>query len=155
SLVPAGGSNQSMAGLFDQSDAGTTVNFIYNTVLVGGTATGDAPTWACIRNADTGSAATWRDNICFNARTGGGANHFAAGNESAAGSFSSDYNVFVGTGATTSDFMDYGTDGSGTPVSFAQWQSSTGGDAHSQAGNPGGNYTVANIFTSSTDLHLN
>src|SRR5262245_29375771 len=51
--------------------------------------------------------------------------------------------------------MDYGTSPAGTPVSFATWQSSSGGDAHSQASNPGGNFTVANMFTSTTDLHLN
>jgi len=155
SLVPSGTNSQNIFGLFDVSGTGTTVNFFYNTVLVGGTASGSYPTWACMKHQTSSSASTWRDNICFNNRTGGGANHFAAGDESTAGSFSSDYNVFVGTGTTASDFFDYGTADNGTPVSFATWQSSTGGDAHSLASTPGGDYTVANMFTSTTDLHLN
>ena len=52
--------------------------------------------------------------------------------------------------------MDYGTSSTGTPVSFATWQTGPPArDANSQAANPGGNYTVANMFISSTDLHLN
>ena len=155
SVVPSGTNNQGVYGLYDQGVAGTTVNFFYNSILVGGTASGTIPSWACVRNDGASSAATWRNNICFNDRTGGGANHFAAGNQSALGTFSSDYNIFVGTGATASDFMDYGTSDAGTPVSFATWQTSTGGDANSLAANPGGDYTVANMFTSATDLHLN
>lgn len=156
SVVPSGSNDQGVYGFYEQGVAGTTVNFSYNSVLVGGTSTGASPSWACARNTDpTASISTWRDNVCFNNRTGGGANHFAAGNQSTLGTFSSDYNVFVGTGATASDFMDYGTDDNGTPVSFAAWQSSTGGDAHSLAATPGGDYTVANMFTSPTDLHLN
>jgi hypothetical protein len=155
SLIPSGTNDQTVNGLYDQGAAGTTVNFFYNSVLVGGTGTGTARSWACLRTDSASSASTWRNNVCFNDRTGG-TDNFAAGNQNPAGSFSSDYNIFVGTGGgTASDFMDYGTAATGTPVSFATWQSSTGGDANSQASNPGGNFTVANMFTSETDLHLN
>ncbi|HWS88940.1 MAG TPA: Calx-beta domain-containing protein [Pyrinomonadaceae bacterium] len=161
SLVPSNTMSQRIRGISEQGPAGTSVNLFYNTVLVGGTASGSRTTAACLRVDDSSAASTWRDNICFNNRTGGGANHYAAGNESADGSFSSDYNIFVGTGAgAASDFMETPpaggpTDDTGEPVSFATWQSQTGGDAHSQGANPGGDYTVANMFTSETDLHLN
>ena len=158
SIVPSN-TSQFIYGLSEQTVAGTTVNLFYNTVLVGGTASGGIPTRACIRRDNSAGASAWNDNICFNNRTGGGANHFAGSNESTDGSFSSNYNIFVGTGGgTASDFMQYllpTDDDTGSPVSFADWQSLTGGDANSLAANPGGDYTVANMFTSETDLHLN
>jgi CSLREA domain-containing protein len=154
-IVPAAAGNPQIFGIRESGGSNYQSNVYYNSVLIGGTANGTNSTWAYLRNPGTPSAHTSRNNIWFNNRTGGTGNHFAAGNQSANGTFSSDYNLFVGTGLTAADFMDSGTSSSGTPVSFATWQSSSGGDAHSQANNPGGDFTSA-MFVNPTigDLHI-
>jgi len=151
SLIPTATGNRIIRGIRDEG-TGTT-NVYYNSVVIGGTSNGGNNTWAFYRR--NASTATLRDNIFFNDRTGGTGSHFAAGNQSATGTFSSNYNLFVGTGATAANFMDSGTISTGTPVSFAAWQSSTGGDANSNAGNPGGNFTTS-MFVDPTvgDLHI-
>ena len=51
--------------------------------------------------------------------------------------------------------MDFNTIGGVGPATFATWQSSTGGDANSSAGNPGGNFTMAMFVDAANgDLHL-
>ena len=72
------------------------------------------------------------------------------------GSFSSNYNIWTGTGATAANFMDRGTASAGTPLSFAGWQATAGTpDLNSSAGVAGsGDYTVASMFVSATDLHI-
>jgi hypothetical protein len=151
-------------GLFELGQSGSTFNSYFNSILVDGTALGTRSTWACYRRALNATPDTSRsnNNICFNNRTGGTGNHFAAGNtapfQGGLGGLSSNYNVFVGTGSTAANFMDFGVSQSGTvgtPVSFATWQSSTGGDSNSQAGNPGGAFT-SGMFVNPTagDLHM-
>ncbi|MCP9494238.1 MAG: tandem-95 repeat protein [Pyrinomonadaceae bacterium MAG19_C2-C3] len=156
-LIPSVAGNAEIFGIRESgSGSNRTFNAYYNSVLIGGTASGVSKTWACLRGAGATSAHTSRNNICFNNRTGGTGSHFAAGNQSSDGSFSSNYNLFVGTGATAAaDFMDFGTSSNGTPVSFAAWQTSTGGDANSNAGNASGNFTTA-MFVDPTigDLHI-
>jgi hypothetical protein len=155
SIVPTTNSNQTIYGVRDFAFSGNTINFNFNTVLIGGTATGSA-TWAYQRGGGTPTNTTMLDNILFNSRTGGSVNHFAVGDASAnTGTWSGNYNLFVGTGATAANFFDYGTTSTGTPVSFATWQAGPPTrDANSQASNPGGNYAVANMFISMSDLHL-
>jgi hypothetical protein len=146
SIIPSGTTNQVIRGIVDNGANGSTFNAYFNSVLIGGTANGTSSTWACLRSTGVASTHTSHNNICFNNRTnnpGGTGNHFAAGNQSAFGSFTSNYNLFVGTGTTAVNFMDSSASSSGSPVSFATWQSSTGGDANSQAGNPGGDFTSA------------
>jgi hypothetical protein len=153
-LIPAFTNDQSIRGIVDSGGAGSTFNAFYNSVLVGGTGTGSISTWACQRAGTSGSTHNSRNNICFNNRTGGTGNHFAAGNESTSGSFSSDYNLFVGTGSTPANFMNVGASFS-APVSFATWKSTTGGDANSLAGNPGGSFTTGMFVNPAIgDLHI-
>jgi hypothetical protein len=159
SIVPAFANDQIIRGLNDDSFGGV-FSAYFNTVLVGGTNTGLDDSWACSREtgANASSSHTLFDNICFNNRTGGGGQHFAVGDQSnGTGTYTSDYNIFVGIGTpTAANFFDKGTVATGTPVDFATWQGqpTPTRDVNSQASNPGGNYTVANMFVSDSDLHL-
>ncbi len=157
SIIPAFNNNQTIYGIRDFAYSGNTVTIDHNTVLIGGTATGTNSTWALVRGTNTYTTFTARNNILFNNRTGGSGNHFAIGDQSAsAGSWTSNYNIFVGTGTTPANFFNYGTGIPGPAVSFAAWQAGPPSrDANSQASNPTGNYTVTNMFWSPTDLHLN
>ncbi len=155
SIVPAFTNSQTITGIEDDGFAGNVFNIYFNSVLVSGTASGST-TWAYQRKGATPTTASLLDNIFFNNRTGGAVNHFAAGDDSAnSGSWSSNYNIFVGTGTTAANLMDYGTSSSGTPVSFATWQTGPPSrDANSQASNPGvGSYLTTAMFISDTDLH--
>ena len=94
-LIPSFTNDQIIRGIDDVGSGGTFTT-VFNSVLIGGTATGTQSTWACVRSGSA-STHTSRNNICFNNRTGGTGNHFAAGRQVGAGSFTSDHNVFVGT----------------------------------------------------------
>jgi len=155
SIVPAFTNAQVIHGIRDFGFSGNTFNSYFNTVLVSGTGSGSSSSWACVRGTSAPTTYTQFDNICFNNRTGGTGSHFAAGDQSnGTGTFTSNYNIFVGTGSTAANFFDRGTSSTGTPVDFTAWQAG-GRDANSQASNPGSDYTVANMFISATDLHLN
>jgi hypothetical protein len=157
SIIPSFTNNQSIEAISSDSSSVNTVNLYYNSVVVGGTATGAQSTWAMRRRAE--AAFNVRNNIFFNFRTGGTGNHFAAGNEaftSFGGPYTSDYNIYSGTGATAANFMDYSANRTTVPVSFATWRTSiNGGDANSQASNPGGNFSIAMFVNAAAgDLHL-
>ncbi len=153
SIVPVFTNAQTIYGIRDFGFGGNTFSAYFNSVLISGTGSGTSSTFACERGAGSPTVSTWNDNICFNNRTGGTGNHFAIGDESGGtGTWVSNYNIFVGTGATAANFFSYNA----AAVSFAAWPTGPPTrDANSQASNPGGNYTVANIFVSDTDLHLN
>ncbi|HEX8738222.1 MAG TPA: Calx-beta domain-containing protein, partial [Pyrinomonadaceae bacterium] len=157
SIIPNFTNNQSIFGIRDFGFATNVFTSYFNSTLIGGTSTGTANSWACQRGFSAPTAHTMIDNICFNNRTGGTGNHFAAGDQSVGtGTFVSNYNIFVGTGATPANFFDKAATSTPVPVNFASWQAGPPTrDANSQASNPGGNYTVANMFVSPTDLHLN
>jgi hypothetical protein len=145
-ISPSTGASQPLYGIYDYAYSANTLNVYHNSVYVGGTATGSA-TWLFLRTTFKTDTVALKNNIFFNNRTGGSVNHFAAGNQSAgSGTFTSDYNLFAGTGATAASFMDWGTSSSGTPVDFAAWQSSSGGDSHSYA-DVAANIPAASLFT--------
>ena len=154
SLAPTFTTAQNIYGIRDLAQAGSTALIAYNTVLLGGTGSSTAGTWAFHHYGP--STCTLKNNLLLNLRTGGG-KHYAAGGATGTGSLSSDYNVFSGTGSPAANFFDSsnGTFSSGTPISYAQWKSNFGGDIHSSAGNPGGNFSSA-MFTdpANGDLHL-
>ena len=158
SLVTSVSTNQSVFGLFDFGFGGNTFTADYNSVYIGGTNSGTNASWAIVRGTGAPTTFTMRNNIAYNNRTGGGANHFAAGDQSAnTGTFVSNYNFFAGTGAATAaNFFDYGTAGAGTPVSFAAWQTGPPArDANSIAG-VASSFDPANFFVNANggDLHL-
>lgn len=107
----------------------TTWNYYYNTVSIGGTATGAAARSAAFIRSVNG-ALVLRNNVLVNTRTGTGSNYSIsnkvatpATNWSAA---ASNYNdLYSSTAGTTGE---WGNGGSNT---FAQWQTNSGGDANS------------------------
>ena len=144
SLIPTGTNDQVIYGIRDNSVADNTMNVYYNSVVVGGTSNGTDNSWAFQRATSTPSNLNLQNNIFFNVRTGGTGSHFAGGDQSmGTGSFSSNYNIWTGTGATAANFMDRGTASAGTPLSFAGWQATAGTpDLNSSAGVAGsGDYT--------------
>lgn len=155
-----------VTGVFDGSTAGS-VDLSYNSILIGGTATVAVNSWA-FRRVQVGAAnVSHTGNIFFNNRTGGGANHFAVADEAAAaGGWTSNYNIFVGTGTDPAKFFDlgttpgasgdFGTVSPGVPVDFATWQAGPPSrDANSLASVAGaGPFNVANMFESPNDIHL-
>jgi hypothetical protein len=157
SINPGFTNAQNIFGIRDFGFAGNTFAAYYNTVLINGTGSGSANTWACMRSFSAPTDFTMVNNLCFNNRSGGTGNHFAGGDESAnTGTFVSNFNIFVGTGATAANFFDKAASSTAIAVDFAAWQAGPPTrDANSQASNPGvGNYTVVNMFVSVTDLHL-
>jgi len=159
-IVPSFSNAQSINGFWLGGTIATSALLAYNnTVLIGGTATGSASSWGLLRFDEQTPAVVALNNIFFNNRTGGTGAHYALGDQNAGVNtwFTSDYNVLVGTGPTgTPDaLLDRGTASTGTARTFAQWQSESGNDAHSQAGNPGGNFTVGMFVNPSVgDLHI-
>ena len=151
-LSPATSVSTMLYGLYDFGTG--VVNAFGNSIVLGGTESGTASSWA-IRRLVAGTH-TARDNVFFNFRTGGSGSHFAAGSEVTGGSYIASNNVYAGTGATAANFMDFsGTSGTAVPVGFATWQSSTG-DTASQAGQAGtGSFTAAMFANAAAgDLHL-
>ncbi len=134
SIIPSFTNNQSIEAISSDASGGRTVNLYYNSVVVGGTASGAQSTWAMRRRAEADFNV--RNNIFFNFRSGGTGNHFAAGSEGFFGTVNFNYNVYAGTGATAANFMDFSANRSVAPVSFATWKTSVAGDANSQGGNP-------------------
>jgi hypothetical protein len=133
SIIPPGTTSQLIYAIRDYGYTGNTVTLYNNSVYVGGVASGSATSWACIRASSTPTFFTAINNIFINERTGGSVNHYAMGNESVgSGTWSSNYNLFVGTGTTAANFMDWGS----SAVSFANWQTISAGDANSLAGTP-------------------
>ncbi|MEO7674381.1 MAG: carboxypeptidase-like regulatory domain-containing protein, partial [Pyrinomonadaceae bacterium] len=153
SIAPTIPANGFLAGIFDRSTAGNSLNANNNSVFIGGSSTGSIPSCGFFRTTSTPSNITLTNNLLFNNRTGGGADHFAINDSSAnQGSWSSNYNLFVGTGTTPANFFNYG----GTPVDFATWKAGPPArDANSIASVAGvGPFNVANMFVSASDLHL-
>ena len=147
SVVPAAPGSQVISGVRDDRAAGS-LNMYHNSVFIAGT---DAASYAYFRGPGSTSSVSLIGNILFN--NGNGVNSFAAADESpGSGSWTADYNIFVGTGPAGADFFSYG----GSSVGFAAWQSGTPPrDANSIAGVHGeGPFNVANMFVSANDLHL-
>ena len=126
SLLASAAAAPFAVGIYDATGGNT---FAFNSVYLAGA--GTLNTYGFLR-ANT-AALSLRNNIFYNARTGGGSN-YAVGTSSATGfvgapanpaTNSSDYNLFIAADATKVGF--YGTTG----YSFAGWKTATGGDASS------------------------
>ena len=157
SIVPSFTNDQIVKGIQDAGLSGNTFTADFNTVLVGGTASGSSSSWAMLRTTSAPDIYTMRNNIAFNKRTGGTGNHFAAGDQSAnSGTLVSDFNFFAGTGATAANFMDYGTSATGTAVSIATWKSGPPARDDNSIANTAATYNVSTLFADANngDLHL-
>ena len=154
SIAPSIPTSQDIVGLFDQAAAGNSLDAQNNTFLVGGTSTSPQISYGFLRASSSPSNVSLTNNLFFNSRTGGGANHLAISDSSPnQGSWSSNYNLFVGSGNAPANFFEYG----GIPVDFATWKAGPPTrDANSLASVAGaGPFNVANMFVSANDLHLN
>jgi hypothetical protein len=138
-------------GIWNAFGTNNSFALLYNSILVGGVASGSIPTFGLLRGINTGAAITTtitaRNNIIVNQRSGGTGKHYALANQMTTldttgwGPNRFDYNIF-----NTVDPSTMGLWGP-TDRSLSEWQGSTSGDANSFLGDPG--------FVSSTDLHIN
>ncbi len=165
SIVPSILTSQTIHGVLDARSAGT-LNMQHNSIYLGesiGTRGGDpdinlaksagvAGTWAFRRLSGSTASVSLANNIFFNNR-GPGAENYAVGDESVgAGTWSSNHNLYVGTGSTAANFFNL----NGVGVDIAAWQTGPPSrDANSIAGVAGsGPFNLSNMFASPNDLHL-
>lgn len=119
-------------GISDNT-AGNITNYFNNTVYIGGTAnSGTLNSFAFERRA--ASTVTLRNNLFYNARTGGTGIHAAIANVAATpatnwNTNTSNYNLLLTTSASSVGAWG----GSFTPQTLAQWQTSSLGDLSSWA----------------------
>jgi hypothetical protein len=103
--------------------------YYYNSVYIGGSATtGNVISWAYDRPLLAwATPAILRNNIFFNARTGGTGKHYALGNEVGAENWintSADYNLYISSNINT--IATWGT----LDRTIEQWRVSSSGDKH-------------------------
>lgn len=147
SIAPTVTSAQPIYGIFDFGFATNTLRADFNSVFVGGTGSGSASTWGFRRGDLTPTAVTLRNNIFYNARSGGTGRHYAIGDQSVnTGSWTSNHNLFVGTGTTAGQHFDLGTAATGTPVDFAAWQAGPPARDANSSSFEAGAITLANYF---------
>lgn len=125
---PTGTNPVFIGGIYD-GGSGTT-NVYYNSVYIGGSAASGAANSYAYTRANS-SAVTLRNNLLYNERAGGTGFHYAAGNVATTPAYNwvpggSNNNYFV-----SADANRMGEWGAATGQAFAQWQSSSGGDANS------------------------
>lgn len=139
-------------GIHDESDG--VWNFYYNSVYIGGSAASGNMNSYCYARQNFGpSTVTFRNNLFFNARTGGTGNHYAIANEygGATGwsAASSNYNVLVSSNANT-----VGAWNTGSNCTIDQWRTSSGGDKRSWSVTSA-QISASNLFTSISSGNLN
>ncbi len=103
--------------------------YYYNSIYIGGSATGgSANSWAYDRPLlSWATNAALRNNIFYNARTGGTGSHYAIGNEVGYANWttsSADYNVYIAPNANRIAIWG------GTNQTIYQWRDSCMGDKH-------------------------
>jgi len=123
-------------GIWDGTLAGNTVNFYFNTVYIGGTVTsGVTSITSALNNANNTSTRNYRNNILYNARSGGTTGkHYAI--------------VIAGVAGLTIDYNNYffagpmlGKIGTLEKADLIAWKAGTGQDANSLSINP--DFTLA------------
>ncbi|CAN5578055.1 hypothetical protein BH10BAC5_BH10BAC5_20140 [soil metagenome] len=151
SLFDGSASDRFYFGIVDISTSSQA--YYYNTVVISGTASNANNTYAFNRN--TASSITLKNNLFANYRSGGTGKHYAIANVAGTpatgwSSTSSNYNMLISSSAS-----NIGEWGSGTSRTFAQWQSSSLGDANSFS-NTSASITRANLFLNADagDLHI-
>jgi hypothetical protein len=148
----------------ENNSAATRINAYYNSIYIGGTATGTNNTTCIFRNgAAVNSIIDAKDNILCNVRTGGTGIHCAYINNSttpATGwdstSGKNNYNMIIlPTGATTVGVWN------GASLDFAGWKTTTACDINSYLGintagtTSGTDVNTSNLFTSPSTGNLN
>jgi len=137
-------SDRSIYGILDIS--GGAINYYFNTVNIGGTATTANNTYAFNRNSTT--AVNLKNNIFTNERTGGTGFKVAMANTNASAAgwsvTASDYNVVHNADST--HVTQWLGAAAGNNKTLSGFKTITSGDAHSKNRLP--------VYTSATDLHL-
>jgi hypothetical protein len=139
-------------GIHDESDGAW--NYYYNSVYIGGSATSGNQNSYCYARQNYGpSTVTFRNNLFFNARTGGTGYHYAIANELGGStgwsSTASNYNVFVSSNANTIGAWNIGTN-----RTMDQWRTSSGGDNQSWSVTSA-EISAATLFSSIASGNLN
>ncbi|MEI6346906.1 MAG: T9SS type A sorting domain-containing protein [Bacteroidota bacterium] len=150
-IINLGGSSLGyiINGIWDGTIVGNTINIYYNSVYIGGSVTSGvtSPT-AALNNATNTSTRNYRNNILYNARTGGSTGkHYAI--------------IIAGVATTTIDYNDYFVSGTvlgkiGTleKSNIAAWKTGTSQDVNSLSINPvfttPGGTTAFDYYTSAT-----
>lgn len=166
SISPTTLTSQSIHGILDARTAGT-LNVQHNSIYLGESSgtrgvngkamdtvniVGSIGTWAFRRLSGSTASVSITSNLFFNNRPSGNEN-YAIGDESAgAGTWSSNFNLYVGSGSTPANFFDL----NGVAVGFTTWKAGPPArDANSIAGVAGsGPFNINNMFASANDLHL-
>jgi Secretion system C-terminal sorting domain len=139
-------------GIHNESDG--VWNYYYNSVYIGGSATtGNANSYCYARQNYGPSTVTFRNNLFFNARTGGTGYHYAIANEYGGSSgwtaTASNYNVFVSSDSTTIGEWNIGTN-----TTIDQWRTSSSGDNQSWSVTSA-QISASNLFSSIVNGNLN
>ncbi len=138
-------------GIHDEAEFACT--YYYNSVYVGGSqSSGANNSWAYDRPLSSWpTPVTMRNNIFFNARTGGTGKHYALGNEIGAtnwGAGATNYNVLISPNAST--LATYGL----VDQSIDQWRTSSSCDKHSWS-TTSGSLAATSLFTDIPNGNLN
>lgn len=128
--------------------------YYYNSIYIGGNAaSGSAGSWAYDRPLLAwATSASLRNNLFFNARTGGTGKHYAMGNEVGAANWtntSANYNVYISSNINT--IATWGA----SDQTIQQWRISSSGDKHTWS-TISSSLSASNLFTSiaSGDLRI-
>jgi hypothetical protein len=140
-------------GIHDEAEFACT--YYYNTVYIGGSqSSGANNSWAYDRPLSSWpTPVTMRNNIFFNARTGGTGKHYALGNEIGAtnwGATASNYNVLIASNSAT--IATWGA----ADQTIDQWRTSSSCDKHTWS-TTSGSLSASNLFQgiSSGNLNIN
>ena len=133
--------NNFIAGIEIQTTSAN--NVIFNSVFVGGTSTGTRSTTGFLRSAASGNSNV-RNNIFVNARSGGGAIHYAYYSNSITG-LTSNYNIYSNNSGGVNAYLN-----GGNRTTLAQIQAATGQDQNSLVNIP----LFVNPTGSGTDCNL-
>ena len=150
SLATQTGTQTRVIGIYQGGTSTTNpCNISYNSIYLGGTATGSTANVVSYGFVRISGLITLRNNIFYNGRTGGGRN-LAIANQSATNwnSSSSNYNLFVSSNSfqcaeyTTSATLD-----------FANWKTNSSGDNYSSYATTA-DIPSANLFTATATADL-
>jgi hypothetical protein len=149
-VISIGGNHATLIyGLYELA-AATNTSFIHNSVYVYGNPASGTQKSYCIGSAGAANIRNFRNNILFNARSGGGSHYAISMASTTSGSYTVNGNDYYvsGTGGVIGSYNF------SAKSTLALWQTATGQDANSLNTNPGfsaaGGTTIANYNTSST-----
>jgi hypothetical protein len=137
-------------GLYENGNSGNDNNMWFNTVYIGGTVSGTTSSTYALYSVTNNNARDFRNNVLFNARTGGSTGNHYAIRIGGITNVTIDYNDYFISGSPA----NIGQIGIQNKTTFSDWQLGTGQDAHSLNINPNfttpGGTNVSDYITAST-----